>query len=612
MGDATTSQAADQLVGGEGTDTLKLYGNAAAPAHSGIEVVHLDGNTLGFDVSTKTDVTTLELVDPTTAKTYTVAAGQATSVATMANSETIDFAGNTVVTMDLTVNGLGTQAGAGVTVDFNSTAQTTVNVTASTAASHIVLLNTGAKLATVTVAGDKAVTIDAVTNNIAVTSVEASSNTGGVTVKFDDGTDRDVTFTGGTGDDRIDLGAEYESTDTIDGGDGTDTLVIAIADADPTTAQTRVTNMEVLALEDALDNDEVDIAKFGVNKLELVIDSAGAVAAGVLSGMTSGGTLITGTAVDAVGGTNVLDINLSDAAGSGDVINLDINNTTGAGAFNVDVTGVETINIDASGSDQANTVNLTAAQATAITVQAGSGAADNAVVTFTAGGTALASVDASGTTGLGGLNLTLSSSAVVGATVTGTKNADDVVDSAGDDSIDLGAGADIFSYTNGGADTVDLGAAGSVDQVEIDAFATAMGAQITNFVINEDKLDVVADTVDDAINAIASKLASEATLGDNDITVINFSVGSAGSLLTGGSETIADFTDIADVEAFLDEAFAVGADDDALILLTDGTNSYLYRFLEANSTTTMDAAEITLVGTFLNAALDSNDVQLTT
>jgi len=148
---------------------------------------------------------------------------------------------------------------------------------------------------------------------------------------------------------------------------------------------------------------------------------------------------------------------------------------------------------------------------------------------------------------------------------------------------------------------------------QIDAFGSALGAVVTNFdATAEDTVEVVDDDVDDAENVISSALASAATLGDNDLTVIDMTVGAAGQLLTGGSEAIADFTDMADVEAYLDEAFAVGGEDEAVIILNDGTNSYAYRFLEADTTTTMDADELTLIATFNDAIILSGDTSVVT
>ena len=140
-----------------------------------------------------------------------------------------------------------------------------------------------------------------------------------------------------------------------------------------------------------------------------------------------------------------------------------------------------------------------------------------------------------------------------------------------------------------------------------------MGAVITNFDANaEDTVQVVDDDVDNAENVISSALTSAAALGDNDLTVIDMTVGAAGQLLAGGSEAIADFTDMTDVEAYLDEAFTVAASDEAVIILNDGTNSYAYRFLEVDTTTSMDADELTLIATFNNAIVLSGDTSVVT
>lgn len=140
-----------------------------------------------------------------------------------------------------------------------------------------------------------------------------------------------------------------------------------------------------------------------------------------------------------------------------------------------------------------------------------------------------------------------------------------------------------------------MGADTSNDIVRHDAIVSTGGYVITNFdATAEDTFQAVHDDTDSAENVISSALASAAALGDNDLTVIDMKVGAAGDLLVGGSEAIADFTDITDVEAYLDEAFSVSAADTALIMLNDGTNSYLYHFLEADNATSIDVDEITL------------------
>ena len=104
VGDNVSTSAGDQISGGAGTDTLKLYGNAVKPAFTGVEKVYLNGNTLGFDVSTNSEVTNLDLDDVATAQTYTIANGQAVSVSNIAATEVVDFAGNTVTALNLGLN----------------------------------------------------------------------------------------------------------------------------------------------------------------------------------------------------------------------------------------------------------------------------------------------------------------------------------------------------------------------------------------------------------------------------------------------------------------------------------------------------------------------------
>ena len=62
IGDNATTSAADTIVGGGGTDTLRLFGAATAePNHSGIENIELIArdNTTAFDVSDNADVKSL-------------------------------------------------------------------------------------------------------------------------------------------------------------------------------------------------------------------------------------------------------------------------------------------------------------------------------------------------------------------------------------------------------------------------------------------------------------------------------------------------------------------------------------------------------------------------
>ena len=620
--DSGTISAADQVTGGDGTDTVKLYATTTMPATSGVENVEIYSATaaaLDLSSTVNSGITSLTLNGyEATAVTYTIKQGDTISIidgldATGGSHDVNIHGAATVTSSTVNVTNSGTSAAAEMELDFTGTGMKTVTVNALGSEKswiNIEAATTGVTLTNVVINATSDLNITDIDD---ATTIDASASTGDVslTTAIDA-----VTITGGSGDDRIDFGTTYDynatAPDTVDGGAGTDTLVLDDADIPQTKAQTAVTNIEKLESSSALAaSTNYDLSKFGVNHFIFAVDSSNAV---TIKG-TSGMTIETAKAVDDIGAGGTQTITLTDGAGAGDSINFIINDQTATGASDFDfaIANVEIIDVDASVANVAVDLGLAAAQAQTVTVKAGSTAAADVTLAFTSGGTVVTSVDASGTTGLGSMNLTLSTSAVTGATVTGSKNGDDVADGAGADSINFGVGADTYSYTGGGADAVDLGDDSAADIVQFDAFGSTMGAVITNFDANaEDTVQVVDDDVDNAENVISSALTSAAALGDNDLTVIDMTVGAAGQLLAGGSEAIADFTDMTDVEAYLDEAFTVAASDEAVIILNDGTNSYAYRFLEADTTTSMDADELTLIATFNNAIVLSGDTSVVT
>jgi len=62
------------------------------------------------------------------------------------------------------------------------------------------------------------------TGNLA--TVNASTNTGGVSFNLT-GNTKDVTFTGGSGNDTVLMGASLATTDKLDGGAGTNTIGVS-------------------------------------------------------------------------------------------------------------------------------------------------------------------------------------------------------------------------------------------------------------------------------------------------------------------------------------------------------------------------------------------------
>jgi hypothetical protein len=465
VGTGATLSLADQINGGEGTDIIKVYSDGAVvlPDMTSVESAYIQDTITDTFSFTTSGLTAIEIDKATTLNSgtetvYTLAAGQVLTLDsitdgdatddTASNNGEVDIATAAAVTsLSVVLDGVGASGALDdVDLDFTGTGLATLNLsTVGTTTSYLGILNVGAKLTTLNVSGSARLDADeeAVTT---LTTIDASNMTaGGLTANIT-GASSVLTYTGSGFADAIEMGASYASTDVMDGGAGTDTLSIAIANADPATAQTNVTNFETLKINNGATNDEVDLAKFGTTQsLEVAVDFNGAL---TVSGMLAGGTIKTGTAVD----NGDFIVAVTDATGAGDAITFDIDNTTGASAMAWNLTGIEDLTIDASGSTQVNVITITDAQLGTITAKAGAGNLDlNGASTYTV----MTSVDASGTTKAGGLLIDLSASAVQGATITGTKNADTIGGSSQIDTIIAGGGTDNIT-SKGGADIITL------------------------------------------------------------------------------------------------------------------------------------------------------------
>ncbi|MDO8631197.1 MAG: thrombospondin type 3 repeat-containing protein, partial [Phycisphaerales bacterium] len=258
-------QTGDTAQGGGGTDVLNAlfnFGGATtiAPTLTGIETVNITDfgtaattlsgfgtsgvSTINFGYSTNTNPFTVSnLPNIVNLGVTNQAIGATLSFATAATSGATDAA-------TMTFNGM--TAGTVTYTTGTTNGIETHNIVSNTAASTVAdIVMNGTTLTTVNVSGDAAFTHTAALDEN-VTTVNASTATGAVTLTQ---TNAGVfTFTGGAGDDTIILGATYGTTDTINGGAGTgDTLGGTTAVIAGTSAtQTNVTNIEKLRVSDEL------------------------------------------------------------------------------------------------------------------------------------------------------------------------------------------------------------------------------------------------------------------------------------------------------------------------------------------------------------------------
>jgi hypothetical protein len=260
--------------------------------------VSVSGNTGALTVGATNSVdslTTLSLAKTSQNATVTAAAGS--RALTVNLNEVAGGIITDATATGLTVNASGVKS-SGVTLTAGAATAVTLDATGVTLG--VTDVNIGAAK-TLTVTGDKVVTIGATTGVGVLTTVTSAASTGGVTitptlatgVTFTGGAGKDtVSLTAGTlkastlgaGDDKVTLTGAFGAGGSVDGGEGTDTLQMASADAATvsatTTFKTGFTNFEKMSVGAVLVGATDTVQLANLNDLNYVV-SAGT-APGVL------------------------------------------------------------------------------------------------------------------------------------------------------------------------------------------------------------------------------------------------------------------------------------------------------------------------------------------
>lgn len=236
--------------GGDGIDTLEMTINIAkdfrvGDAITGFETLKLTTGTGTVDMDNFGDIN------------HVIAGSQAATIKNIDSNGTIEFNDNSAA-MTVTVKGADKADNASdvlnvtiaddgdVTVqkltvanveNINITADDTDLVTGGTAATHTLTLAAD-KATSVTVSGDAKLTLNLDAVSTAIKDINASGNTGGLTVDLGS-TLKDVTVTGSSADDTITMGIG----NTVTGGEGKDTF-IATAATDATVSFSTIMNFE--------------------------------------------------------------------------------------------------------------------------------------------------------------------------------------------------------------------------------------------------------------------------------------------------------------------------------------------------------------------------------
>ncbi|MDY8108852.1 calcium-binding protein [Fulvimarina sp. 2208YS6-2-32] len=491
VGDAASVSGADQLNGSAGTDTFNSFGAGAAatiPQLNSIENVNFVAPVAGFtgaNVSAIAGVQNLGLVNTAIASnlqinaaqnvSYTGVTGGAQTITTTAadTDVTATLSGSTVASLAVT--------GAGVT---------TINLAATGSAASTItgaLSSTGTE-STVNITGTQALTIGNALD-ASVKTVNASSNTGGVTVTLGAS---DATVTGGTGNDTFNFGATLTTADTVVGGAGTDTLGIdgadirvAVANGVLPALNTKVSGIETLQFNGANAGlisgttfTNTAVTKIVFNTADAAtdtVDAAGSARVYAFGAANSGNALINLAA--GVSTVNLsLDANATPITGGVEVGTLKI-------AADVAAPAGQTATVNLASTGPSAVVNtITALEAAVGSTFNVSGSNDLTITALTNGGT----INASALTG----KLTVTGSAA-NDVITGGTGADTLTGGDGVDTINGGAGADIIvgglgaDLLTGGAgiDTFRFGTDGSVAGTSLDKISdfNAGGADILDF-----------------------------------------------------------------------------------------------------------------------------------
>ena len=507
LGTGATINAGDTIDGGAGTDTLSIFtadGKATLPAMNikNVEVVTVNNtdtaNTLTLDANSVAGVTsflstgqgnvTVSNIGASASVGFRDVAITGTSTVTAVGARIVNITGVTQGASGkaaVDVSGTNAQVGSSLSIVNSGKASAITNLTfggtdkASTtglsfnigAATTIKTLTQSSanELKTISVTGNGALTITDAFTSTALTTVDASTNSGGLTLNLGSiaaltslkgsAAADTITLTGGllgtavvdlgAGNDRLTIDTAPTTGATINGGDGTDTLVLT---ADVYTAATRgqFTGFENVTLSGVKIADATQFAGFA---------QIGITGTTTVANVGANPTFVL------EGGTTAATITLANATGASDVVNLTLG-TAGKSSVSktstIDIANVETLNVNSlnGGTSSAPGTNYLA-------VTTNDNALSKVVVTGAgqfsldvANAQRALNVDASAATA--GFELTSSSASVVN--VIGSNQADSITGSKAGGQINAGKGGDLitlYTATNVGDDTIVLKAGDS-------------------------------------------------------------------------------------------------------------------------------------------------------
>lgn len=561
------------MSGGAGNDSLNaslVNASIVTPTLSSIEAITVTATnatgTATLSLLNSTGVTSVGVSGSTAAPSITNidSTSTALSVSDQAVGASFAYKAATVAgTADSATVTLSNVTGGTVTVAGIET----LNIVSSGAANTVTAV-TATSAKTINVSGDQNIDLGAASGgtldtSTKVTKVDASALTGQLTViggagdvvlaSVVGGSGNDtitvngvaldaLSISGGAGDDKVTFGSTnaLSSTDSVDGGTGTDTIVTNLG-AVPTTsatALTNVTNFETLEISDALTGTlTAAYAQTGLSKVNLtggtgtVNLEAGAKTVGLKAALT--GTLTVNDTGIATTDSLTISNGASTATDVGAGYGLTIGgfetttiNTSGAGAATTQTYGSVAITADTGGTARLYLTGSNNVQVGAVTAKLldASGLTGTASLTQTSAavGSTTSVITIVGSGGADTLIGVASGSSYLGTSITGGAGADTITSTSGVDNISGGDGNDTLAFGNTlvAADTVSGG--NGTDTITISG--TVADSAFTNVT---------------SVEVVASSAAATPTLSTYaqaaGVTTYNLSTSTATDSVTLGS-----------------------------------------------------------------------------
>jgi len=638
------------------TDTASAAIGATGATITNVEIIELDsqddgaasGNDITLDMDIVEGVTSIildsnDLSDQSVFTLNDLTAVQAAAITIEGRTQNATDGNGTDVELDL-ATGSGTADSASITAtlaggnaitvgDANGNIENLTVAMNGDFASSLTLddsdFSTGTS-SSLTVTGGSAgrtMTITQTTSAVVADTVDLSGVVGDVAITMGAA---DQTITGGTGDDTITFTTNLTGSDTIDGGDGNDRIVIDPA-ASITSAAT-VSNVEELEI-GATGTVTVNVAGFAIPELvvqaqaaqtsvvtlagadaitDILIDSGTGGALDDFNGLTFTGSghagtadtiTITGNTVDdavttgalTLAGIENITINVTgdsteDTFTVGNLVNNAVNTmTVTSSGYGDTTTGTDIVlgsvgdgangmtSFTATGADTG--VSVTLADMAANSTVTGSGFRDTIVMTGSAGGSFVNSGAGNDTLTASAAGDTLNGEAG-NDTLNGATAADTLSGGAGNDTLIGGAAGD--TYTGGtGIDTIQLtGAAADAANIITD-FTAGAGGDVLDFATNN--AEDTGTTGEIAVSALGTITGATTGLA-NGFTIVNVAY-------TGALTAAAVATDLA-AETIVE--FADG--DENYIAIDNGADTGIFLFT-SGGTAAIAAGELALVVT---------------